>query len=343
MIPLAAGGLQDLDSSDGALVASILHGREIMASDSCSVRTFRLPSAFRIHGIGWGRNMMIRTAIGPGSRSTMQASLAFAVVMLTPAKTVAQSVAAWVVDDLTGSAVVNALAVVLDDRGLEQARRTTDAAGSFTFPAEDGQVFRVWVSAPGYEPLLSTDISVRGSLSELEIRLQPQPIDLEPLAVSVEAQSIALERVGFFERRKLGVGRFITDDMIHEARIVRTSQALAMEPSVRFHPDVSGDGGIGTVVTFRNARRGLREGGGRPCLPTLVLDGVKVRDSGVLPLPTPGSGPSKPRPIRLDELVSPAMIGAIELYPSGAGAPVQWSGLDAGCGLIIVWTKVRHP
>lgn len=47
--------------------------------------------------------------------------------------------------------------------------------------------------------------------------------------------------------------------------------------------------------------------------------------------------------VRLDELVHPSDISAIELYPSGAGAPARWSGMDAGCGVIMVWTKRRRP
>ena len=58
------------------------------------------------------------------------------------------------------------------------------------------------------------------------------------------------------------------------------------------------------------------------CAPTLVLDGMKLGGE-----------------LLLDEVVHPANVLALELYPRSHGVPVQWSGYDAGCGVILIWTK----
>jgi hypothetical protein len=58
-----------------------------------------------------------------------------------------------------------------------------------------------------------------------------------------------------------------------------------------------------------------------------VLDGVVLRVGG-----TGGSG-------SLDGLLNPFDIEAIEVYPSPAGVPVQYSGYMSPCGAIIAWSR----
>ena len=157
--------------------------------------------------------------------------------------------------------------------------------------------------------------------------------------MAAEARRLALEATGHYERREQGIGRFVDLEAIEDRSPVETTDILRREPAVRLVPDFGGDGGTGTALFFRGAVRGLQPGGGRYCVPTLVLDGVKVRDSG----PLAGDSATGRRPIRLNELVHPTEILAVELYPSGAGAPLQWSGLDAGCGVVLIWTKRRRP
>lgn len=46
-----------------------------------------------------------------------------------------------------------------------------------------------------------------------------------------------------------------------------------------------------------------------------------------------------PRPAALLLLIHPAEIEAIELHPSGAGVPPRFGGMDARCGMILIWRK----
>lgn len=248
----------------------------------------------------------------------------------------AQTVVGILCDDLTGSPIPNGVVVLLRADGSESARVGTQADGQFALGVREAGDYRVWARAVGYEELLAGPVHLSGRGDSLELRLRPIPISLDPLLVTAEARQLLLTSVGFYERARLGIGRFITAEIVETRRARTMTDLLRTEPSIRALTDPEGDGGAGTVVYFRGTLRGLRMGGGRPCLPTIVVDGFKVRDSGV-------AGKGGARFTRLDELVQPGDIAGVELYPSGAGAAVQWSGMDAGCGVIVIWTKRHQP
>ena len=54
------------------------------------------------------------------------------------------------------------------------------------------------------------------------------------------------------------------------------------------------------------------------------LDGVPLRLSA--------GGP-------LDEYVLPTEVGGAEVYPGVASLPAEFSGSDAQCGAVVIWTK----
>ena len=43
----------------------------------------------------------------------------------------------------------------------------------------------------------------------------------------------------------------------------------------------------------------------------------------------------------LNDAIHPSDIGGIEVYSSAARLPAQFRGVDAGCGVILVWTRTR--
>jgi hypothetical protein len=46
-----------------------------------------------------------------------------------------------------------------------------------------------------------------------------------------------------------------------------------------------------------------------------------------------------PSPFNLDLLPPPKQIAGIEVYAGAATIPPQFSGMNRGCGVIMVWTK----
>ena len=70
--------------------------------------------------------------------------------------------------------------------------------------------------------------------------------------------------------------------------------------------------GFDEVVMSSRGGGGLRRGG---CPVNVVVDGIQHMEI---------------------DMVHPSDIGAMEIYPGRAGAPLEY---DAGCGVIIIWTK----
>ena len=46
-----------------------------------------------------------------------------------------------------------------------------------------------------------------------------------------------------------------------------------------------------------------------------------------------------PSPFNLDLLPPPRDLAGIEVYAGPATTPPRFSGMDRGCGVILVWTK----
>lgn len=266
-------------------------------------------------------------------------SLAAVLCLALVAPAMAQTVDGRVADELTGVPLPGAVVILLDTAGHQFMRIETDDRGQFLLVVPAQGRYRLWSDRLGYAPVLSPEIEVGPDPVPVTILLPPLPVTLEEIRVTAAARRLALEETGYYERRELGVGRFIDLEQIEARAPVETTDLVRTEPMVRLVPDFGGDGGTGTAMVFRGAVRGLQPGGGRLCGPTLVLDGVKVRDSG----PLASDSATGRRPIRLNELVHPSEILAVEPYPSGAGAPPQWMGLDAGCSVVVIWTKRRRP
>lgn len=260
-------------------------------------------------------------------RPTRVLTLSFLFVVAGPAS--AQTLRGVVLDDPTGAAVRGAAVVLLDSAGRELETSATDGDGAFRFPVPLPGPYMVMAQQLGHAPLLTPLLQVGAGGVEVELRLQPAPVSLPSIGVTVEQQRRRLRAAGFYERRDLGVGRFITEEELSRGGVDRVSEALRTEPSVKLVVDFESPTGTGQRLVFRDAQRGLEPGQGGLCFPTVVLDGERVRQSGQGGL-------------SLDELIHPSEISAIELYPSGAGAPARWSGMDAYCGVILIWRKRSH-
>ena len=66
---------------------------------------------------------------------------------------------------------------------------------------------------------------------------------------------------------------------------------------------------------------------GQPCYPAVWLDGIQVSRGGS-------------RPAVLNDLVNTNAISGIEVYPTNSGIPVRYGGMDASCGVVLLWTRI---
>jgi hypothetical protein len=182
----------------------------------------------------------------------------------------------------------------------------TDARGAatvvITFIASNGMVT---LRKVGYAPATlvieaaDTTSTFRQDLSKL--------VDLAPITATAPRTDI-LSRLmtGFEERRKVGLGKFVTRDELRKNDGRTLSDALA---------------GLGIVPENRDPRCGRRA--------LVFVDGVRLGTGWTdnLLKAWPGN--------YADD------FDGVEFY-SGAAAPAEFSGPGLSCGALVLWTRKQH-
>jgi hypothetical protein len=140
--------------------------------------------------------------------------------------------------------------------------------------------------------------------------------ELDPVVITAKSPSMRMAE--FEARRKLGVGEFMTAAEIEQRNSAFSTELLRRFKSVNVSPNHTGPV---TQYYALSAREGGNPSVGA-CPMQVYLDQV--------PLPSP---------FNLDLLPPPREIAGIEVYAGSATIPPQFSGMNRGCGVILVWTK----
>lgn len=204
----------------------------------------------------------------------------------------------------------------LHGTNVDPLDRVGGGNGVVILEAEDGSTLVLALSAVAYEPWTLT-VLVDGPVAPLTVWMTPEPIEVAGVSATVERSDRALDRTGFDDRRRRGAGSFLGPAELASVQASVPTDFLRRVPSVRL---------IGGEPIFNRGGSGFST----TCLPVLVLDGMLVREAGRRP-----RDPS----LRFDDLASVGDIVAIESYPTGMGAPPQYAGTGAGCGVLLIWTK----
>ena len=114
---------------------------------------------------------------------------------------------------------------------------------------------------------------------------------------------------GFAERRRNGLGRFITPDDVARQAPLATSDLFRHVPGIRM--DAAG-----------LRMRALAPG---ECAPAVFVDGRFMPRQGANDI---------------DDWARPDEVAGIEIYPSGRVPPQFQEGM-AGCGSVVIWTRPR--
>ena len=162
----------------------------------------------------------------------------------------------------------------------------------------------------------------------LELDLAVEPIELDPIEVSVEAREMDLEMSGFYDRRGSTSGAFITRERIEERAPLYTSDLFRGIAGVK----VVGGLGMGTqnAVVLAGSRALSFNSNPGECSPAVWIDGQMVHQGS--------SGPGDQGPAFLDQLIQPDRVAGVEIYNSPSSVPVQYN-LFAACGVIVFWTR----
>lgn len=148
---------------------------------------------------------------------------------------------------------------------------------------------------------------------DLSLDIEQLPYRLEEIVVSAERTIYVRGALAdFYRRRKMGFGRFLTEQEIEDAHAHQTTDLLRRFPGVRI---LYSSNGFDRFVSFGRA--------GSLCSGALVyLDGAPV-----------------PQDFGIDQIAYPDMLAGIEVYSGPAQIPVQYNMSGSACGVVLLWTK----
>ncbi len=210
-----------------------------------------------------------------------------------------------VLDVLTEAPVVTAAVSI---RG-RPAVIDTNQQGRFVLTGVPPGEHVLEVRRIGYSPLRHSVTVGQGLTTDVEIGLVPAPVEMEPI-VATATRVRRLEITGFYERKHwgelTGLGHFITADEIDRWRPSSIAGFVSM-----MVPGMSGLSNRRMSVGFSL----------QPCPMKQYLDGVLLRGGGI------------------DQFVKPFEVVGIEVYKGPASLPAEFTGSDARCGAVVVWTR----
>ncbi|MGH7470630.1 MAG: carboxypeptidase regulatory-like domain-containing protein [Longimicrobiales bacterium] len=237
----------------------------------------------------------------------------FVLALLAPATLPGQTINGRIIDATTRQPVT-AAAVRLLGGDQVVAVATSDANGRFSLTARGGGRHRIAATRLGFADAVTNVIELTaGESITVELQMSSEAVKVAPLTIDAPRDRY-LESKGFYERMQSGNGDYMTGEEI------RKRNAFALADLLR---------GLRGVKIQRSGPRNEVYFTGANCLPMIVLDGLTVR----------WGGKSMATLQPLEDLVPIAHIDGIEAYRGGSGIPPEFVGPNAGCGVILIWTR----
>lgn len=266
----------------------------------------------------------------PSSKLPIGRLLLGAVLSLAATESSAQSAGAaltgLVRNDSTG-APIPGVEVLLNGT----AHRTeTNAQGRYLLSGLPAGTYQAIYRLVGHLPARIDVRLTPGDTTRANATLIPSAVVLNPVIVTgapETARGVGIGREAFEERRRLGFGRFYDTEAIRRVdghldlptMLSRTSGADIRR--TKYFP-------IYQTLTVYLAFNPIR----RNCVMQIYYNGAPVGRGGVL-------GVSETRPVDLREFALTG-LDAIEVYRSAAEVPQEYGGINAGCGVILLWSRV---
>ena len=214
-----------------------------------------------------------------------------------------------VIDRVTGLGVPAAQIVVLESK----KSITADSSGKYRIDLPIG-TSHLMVGALGFIPREVSVEVMAGTITDKPIQLDSisrgrttEAQSLPGVAVSASSAPVNYRLVDFERRRQTGRGQYLTEDEIVKSGAYNVADAVKSMRGVLYECG----GGSGCFIRMSNAP--MR------CLPEFIVDDQVMNDFG----------PSTP--IR-------DIIG-LEVYTGPSEVPGEYAGRNAGCGVVVIWTR----
>ncbi len=238
-----------------------------------------------------------------------------AAVLSAPVPASAQTLSGRVLDILTRQPLAGVeLKLMQGDRVV--GLTVSDSVGRFSVDAPGRGRYRLGGTRLGYADALSDYLELAAATSvSADLLMSSTPVKVAPLVLATPRDPY-LETHGFYQRQISGTGDFMTGDQIMRRNPSTVSDLLR---------------GLRGIKIQRVSYNNEVYFAGANCYPSIIVDGQTLRWGGKT------VGASQP----LDDLVRIGHIDAIEAYRGGSGAPTEYMGPNAGCGVILIWTRHR--
>ncbi len=206
--------------------------------------------------------------------------------------------------------------------------RMSDGNGRFSFADLTPGVYRIAVNHIAYDRMEQIVNVPANRTVEVNFNLSADPIEVEPLVVTVVRDS-KLELRGFYDRQdigeKIGNGYFMEEADIQKLMPSRVTNLLQWVPGVQIH---CGGGPRNCTVIMRGGNPSLNSFAGQNgCVNSNVyLDGIRVIRA------------ESPLPESIDNFVTPSEITGLEVYRGASEVPAEFGGSVGRCGAIVIWT-----
>lgn len=241
------------------------------------------------------------------------------------------SIHGTVVTESTDRPLLNAQ-VSISKLGLETR---TDSAGNFLLKDVPFGTHGVLVKLEGFEPLFTEITVVPGEKVGYDLVLRERIIQYAPKGAN-KGSDADISRASLVERRNLGTGRFITEDVLREYSGKPTADIIKNKISGAHAVKMAGDDARAIAMTVggvaaQNVRpsEADRKAGAKPdCYASVILNKTVMYQ------------PEADRALYDVNSIPSGMIMSVE-YFNGTGIPAQYALAASPCGVLVIQTRGR--
>jgi len=221
------------------------------------------------------------------------------------------------------------------------AQLTTDSAGYFRFDRVTPGTVSLLVRRLGFAPESATFIVQTADNLDLLIELEQSVQSLDTVTVKESEVPLArrkLELAGFYERKKIGAGRFFDPELLEKEQDRRLGDIITSRATgTRLIRSFIGT--TGWIATNRRPGMGLQQratasgtdtmrgADPRACYADVYLDGAVAYSFGSLAELFDING------------IPVSNIAAVEVYVGVSQIPLQYNKTGSVCGVVLIWTK----
>lgn len=229
-----------------------------------------------------------------------------------------KSINGRVTEIATGKPLEDCMVFIYELDTKSTSMHVTDSSGTFNFKNLTGSFALLTVQKMGYDGAEFGPIKISNrKIPEIRFELTQMPHLLENVVVSAKRIYEKLESNGFYFRKEMGFGKFLTYEEIKKRDLNNMSSIINAVP--------------GLYITANKVLSSRYNGSTFRNSPIAVyLDGM-LMDNMI-----DGNTPLK---FALDGFVNPEEIIGVEFYRRGIGISMRYSSMRTAGPVLFIWTR----